>query len=332
MKYTELTEDDFTLVTSNGKMVITGLELEKKQIKEAAIYREDDNSYCCLLPAGDRQIQLPQINGLNINYQEFRKVGSSSLGKYILISCNHKAYIPNFIQILKEILSQFDNSNLDLCDCLVMVISKWRHFLSAPQQNILDEENIIGLLGELLFLELIIREVNYSFIQYWTADRGEEDFICGNTIIEIKTSPKEKHAHYINGIDQLLVDPSNKKYILSILLTESGFSEELTLPILIDKIASILSYYPNLLDLFYNKLKARNYDIRDSVHYEPYRYFVYRAGLFNVDDNFPKLTNKELSQPLNPRISKVRYLLDMEGLSNIEMFSVDYKKILNNGQ
>jgi hypothetical protein len=328
MKYTELTAADFTLVTSQGKMLLTLLELEKKNSIEAAIYCESDGSFCCLLPAVNSKIKLPDINGLVIEYQDFKKVGSVTLDRFILIKCTHKSYFDNFIQILKEILGQYDNTDLALSDCLIIVISKWRHFLSAPKVNILDEDEIVGLLGELLFIDLILKEVDCSYIEHWTADRGEEDFIYGDTIIEIKTTKKEKHAHYINGIDQLLVDKNKTKYILSILLTESGNGQPLTLPFLINQIATTLSNYPNLIDLFYDKLRVRKYDIRDSSLYEPFNYFIYRTGLFLVDDDFPKLTSQELSNPLNSRISKISYLLDMEGLSSKEMSSVNFKNLL----
>jgi hypothetical protein len=327
MKYSELTAADFTLVSSQGKILLTLLELEKKQDIKASIYCESDDTFCCLLPAQDCNIELPEINGLVIQYQDFKKVGSSVMERYILIKCNHKNYFDNFIQILKEILGQYDNTDLALSDCLILVISKWRHFLSEPKQDILSEDDIVGLIGELLFLDIVLKEVKPSLIEYWTADRGEEDFIYGKTVVEIKTTTKEKHAHYINGIDQLLVDSRKNKFILSQLLTLSGTGPELTLPLLVNDITSVLSIYPNLVDLFYEKLKARKYDIRDNCYYEPFKYFIYRAGLFKVDDTFPKLTTKELSQPLNPRISKLSYLLDMEGLSNIDLFKIDFKKL-----
>jgi hypothetical protein len=327
MKYTELTSADFTLVTSQGKMLLTLLELEKKQSIEAAIYCDSDGSFCCLLPAVNSKIKLPEINGLLIQYQDFKKVGSVVLERFILIKCTHKSYFDNFIQILKEILGQYDNTDLALSDCLIIVISKWRHFLSAPKINILDEDEIVGLIGELLFIDLVLRDVGYSHIEHWTADRGEEDFICGDTIVEIKTTKKEKHSHYINGIDQLLVDNNKTKYILSILLTESGNGQPLTLPILINRITSTLSNYPYLIELFYDKLSARRYDIRDSSLYDTFEYFVYRTGLFLIDNDFPKLTSKQLSSPLNSRISKVSYLLDMEGLNCKEMFSFNFKSL-----
>ena len=63
--------------------------------------------------------------------------------------------------MLKEILSEYDNSNNSLEKSLNKVISRWRHFLSLPKLNILPEDEIIGLIGELLLLEKFL--INDSF-------------------------------------------------------------------------------------------------------------------------------------------------------------------------
>lgn len=329
MKYSELEEKDFTLVASDGMIVLTQLELVNKQGAEIAIFCEEDGSYCCLLPASSIELKLPEINGLVLQYQTHRLTGKIEDQNFILLKCKTKGYFLNFIQILKEILNQFDNSDLNLSDCLLIVIAKWRHFLSAPKTNILNEDEIIGLIGELIFLERVLKDVNVVLIENWTADRGEEDFIFKHIIVEVKTTQKEKHSHFINGIDQLLIDSSKKKYILSILLAKIGVGDLYSLPIIISEIDLILKDYPHLLDVFYEKLKARNYDQRDSLYYQDYSYYMNKGGLFEVNDNFPKLTTNELKQPLNSRVSKVSYRVDMEGLPNINLLSMDFKNILN---
>lgn len=327
MKYSDLKETDFTAIQSQGKFLPTLLELEIKTNFDALIFSESDNSFCCLLPVIDFNIVLPQMSGLLIEYQNYKKVGATNPDKYILIKCGHKAYLQNFVLILKEILTVFDTTDLGLSNSLTLVISKWRHFLSVPKLGILNEDEIIGLIGELIFIEFVLRNVDVQLLKNWTADRGEEDFILERTIIEIKTTRKEKHEHIINGIDQLLIDQSISKYILSILLNQGESNSDITLPSIINDCVIQITNYPELLDLFYQKLKSRKYDIRDSIHYEPYKFRVNRTGLFEVDDCFPKLTTRELSNPLNTRISKVRYLVDMEGLQNTDMYLVDYKKL-----
>lgn len=329
MKYLDLQETDFTAIQSQGKFLPTMLELEIKTNLEALIFRESDDSFCCLLPVVDPGAELPQMSGLIIEYKTYKKVGFQNPDNYILIKCSHKAYLQNFVLILKEILTVYDTTDLNLSNSLLLVISKWRHFLSIPKLGILNEDEIIGLIGELFFVEHILRNVDIQLLKNWTADRGEEDFIFENKIIEIKTTRKEKHEHIINGIDQLLVESSVDKYILSILLNPSDSSNDISLPIIIAECINHIYNFPELLDLFYQKLKSRKYDIRDSIHYESFKYKILRTGLFEVNDHFPKLTTTELSKPLNPRISKVRYLVDMEGLSNTEMTLVDYNKVFN---
>ena len=327
MKYLDLKETDFTAIQSQGKFLPTKLELEIKTDFEALIFSESDISFCCLLPVIDFNIVLPQMSGLSIEYQNYKKVGSTAPDNYILIKCSHKSYLQNFVLILKEILSVFDTQDLGLSKSLLLVISKWRHFLSTPKLGILNEDEIIGLIGELIFIEFVLRNIDVQLLKNWTADRGEEDFIVKEVIIEIKTTRKEKHEHIINGIDQLLIDQSSNKYILSILLNQGESDGDISLPSIINDCIIQIINYPELLDLFYQKLKSRKYDIRDSFHYEPHKFIMNRTGLFEVDEKFPKLTTKELSSPLNTRVSKVRYLVDMEGLQNTDMYLVDYKKL-----
>jgi hypothetical protein len=279
-----------------------------------------------LLPTFDSSLKLPEINGLSINYKEYKKVGSLESESYILLKCTFNQYFDYYIQILKEILGLYDNSDLSLSECITTVITRWRHFLSLPKLGVLDVAGIIGLLGELIYLDLVVESGNPSFINFWTADSGEEDFIFGDTIVEVKTTEKASHSHYINGIDQLSVMTGQKKYILSVLLTDHGNGELYALPSIINKITHGLKGDPMLLDLFYQKIKSRGYDIRDHAHYESYQFFINKVGVFDVGDDFPKLTSNQLSRPLSSRISKVSYLLDLEGLSVIDSGTHNYKK------
>jgi hypothetical protein len=180
----------------------------------------------------------------------------------------------------------------------------------------MSDENIIGLMGELLFLRKLIDHFGTDAIDYWVADRGEEDFVMINNIVEVKCSLKEKHEHIINGIDQLMELPSRSKIILSLLLVESEKEDDFHLPKIIMEITDLFFDSPSSLDSFYTKLRNRGYDPRDEKLYLDHTYKLYKGGYFKVDESFPKLTTKELKQPLNSRISKVRYTIDMEGLSN----------------
>jgi len=291
------------------------------------IFKDNSAKYSCLLGTDETLRQLPKINGLRIVYDNFGEEGFKKTS-FILIECSIPAYFKNYTEILTEILTDFDSGKEDITVSVQKVISKWRHFLSEPKSEILPEDKIIGLLGEVIFLRKLIPEYAQNSVGMWTGDRGEEDFIRNEKVVEVKTTLKERHEHIINGIDQLRVLPGRLKHICSFLFVKSSNDNSVNLPDTIDEIAAFLHDFPEAYELFFRKLKHQGYDTRDIELYRGFSYLPLKAGIFLVDDNFPKLTTAELSQSLNPRISKVRYLLDMEGLPNLSLSEVDIKDIL----
>ena len=54
------------------------------------------------------------------------------------------------------------------------------------------------------------------------------------------------------------------------------------------------------------------------IHQEEYRktkFDMYGGKFFTVNEYFPKLTSDYLKQPLDCRVSEIRYTIDLEGLS-----------------
>jgi hypothetical protein len=274
------------------------------------------------LPIDSTSVKLPEINGLIINYQLFGEAGFEKKN-YILLECHSKAYLPNYTEILKEIISEYDNGSSELVKVINKIISKWRHFLAQPVSLVMKEDEIVGLLGELMFLLKLIMVHNTAALTIWTAERGEEDFISSGKVIEVKTTLKEKHEHIINGIDQLLIETGRVKHILSLLVRSSASENAINLPAIVKECAEMFAEDPENYDQFFKKLKIRGYDARDYLQYLEFSYEYIRGGYFKVDSTFPKLTTDELAEPLNSRISKLRYSLDMEGLPSRDFLLTD---------
>jgi hypothetical protein len=315
MIYKDFQATDFESIPKGEKINARVLDFENNKHLKAFVFSEKAGVYSCLLPVNDTKSKLPELSGILIHYEQF-KMPASEMRWHVLIECRTKAYLVNFTEILKEIISELDKGKSDTVKCLHLVISKWRHFLSVPSSEILSEENILGLLGELLLLKTLIDAFKADAISYWAAERGEEDFFINNRVIEVKATLKEKHEHVINGIDQLLILKGKNKFILSLLFLKSENDFDFNLPHVINQCVESLSDFPPALDLFFSKLKLRGYDHRDSNLYLKHNYKLYKGGYFEVNESFPRLTNHELIQPLNSRISKVRYTIDMEGLPN----------------
>jgi hypothetical protein len=327
MIYKDFQATDFESIPKEEKINARVLDLENNKELKVFIFSEKAGIYSCLLPVTEISSKLPELNGLLIQYEQFKMPGSE-MRWYVLIECRTAAYLLNFTEILKEIISELDKGKFDTVKCVYLVISKWRHFLSIPASEILSEENIIGLLGELLLLKRLLDAYDTEAINYWVANRGEEDFIKASKVIEVKATLREKHEHIINGIDQLLILPGRSKIILSILLIKSEKDNDLNLPRIIKQCAEYLAYNPSALESFYIKLKSRGYDHRDENLYLNHNYKLYKGGYFKIDESFPKLTNNELIQPLNSRISKIRYTIDMEGLPNKDFLLTELNDVI----
>jgi hypothetical protein len=329
MLYTNITPETFEKIPVGEKITARTISLEIRRDTKIYIFKSNTGSYSCLFQVENTKTKLPEINGINISYETFSE-SNSDMMLFIRFECTYLIYLREYTEILKEIIQDFDKGGTQSIILSVKkIISKWKYFLSEPQGDILNEDNIIGLIGELLLLKKIIVFDKENSISFWEASRGEEDFIIEQSIIEVKTTIKESHQHTINGIDQLKTTQGRSKYILSILISLTNEENSLTLPRLISDITDFLFDNPALNDLFLQKLKARGYDIRDSEIYLKYKYSLRRGALFTVDDSFPKLTTAQLSTPLSPRISKISYLIDLEGIDCIDFIDLNIKRFIS---
>ena len=322
MNYKDLKPHDFEVLPVGDTINALQIKLDTRIDTIVYIFRNISENHSCLLQSVPGTGKLPIVRGVNIVHETFGKPDEEKL-PFIHLECTLPAYQDNFTVIIREILADFDNSSADMEDSVNKIISKWKHFLSAPPIDLMPEEEILGLLGELMLLERLTRMVGSKAVEIWTADRGEEDFIKDINVVEVKSTLKERHEHIINGIDQLLIVPDRRKYILSLLFTKKEGNDSLSLPKLIKSVSQTLANYPEAYDSFFRKLHHRNYDPRDAEDYQKFQYALIKGGFFKVNEAFPKLTTTELSIPLNPRVSRVRYLLDMEGIENIDFVETD---------
>ena len=327
MQQFKLEINQFGTFSLGDKYMPKKITLENRKDIEVYIFIDEYKYFNCLFSTVNTDEKLPQITGLTITYEKFKKFGSE-LSDFILVKCKQEQYVNYFLQILNEILEHINNSNIGLVKSINIIILKWRHFLSLPKSYILDETDIIGLIGELLLLDKILDNENYNAINFWVAEERKEDFLINSNIIEVKATLNRNHVHIINGIDQLLIIPNFNKYILSIILTKTNSIDKINLPYLIEKINDKINQHPEKTELFYFKLKQRKYDIRDREEYLNFNYELITAGYFFIDENFPKLTTNELTIALNNRISKIRYTIDLEGLPHDDFSTFDIAKFI----
>lgn len=257
----------------------------------------------------DETFQSTRLIDLNINTRHDGK-------KAVCFSLVEEIDSDIFYRFCQDIIeSTKDVSNVNGLKIINARWNRWINMFKNPFSKILSENEIRGLIGELVFLR------DYMFDKYgieksiesWEGpNSSHKDIEIEDTWYEIKTTSQGATTVKISSIEQL---DSNRDGYLTIVELEKAnrnVSGCLTLNKLVEEISTML---PNdsIVREYYKKLSTISYS-----YYEEYDSFVYdkkNMKFYIVNDKFPKL--KAVDMP--KQVAKVSYELI---ISNIKEFIV----------
>ena len=205
-------------------------------------------------------------------------------------------------------------------------LRRWQEFLKRKKFNILSEEKIKGLIGELLFLkeELIPKFGSTDAIKFWLGPKGApQDFCVNNSAIEVKcqlggTTDNIK----ISSIEQLFSQmPKLYLYVVTLGKTTEDNINAVNLPIMIDQISKILEEEDSTsINLFQDLLLEVGYDF--SKKYYEYNYLFVEKHFYNVIDGFPRITPESI--PIG--IIRVTYNISLADCSPFELETLNLEE------
>ena len=200
-------------------------------------------------------------------------------------------------------------------------LNRWKKFFAAEKPRLLSTEAVRGLFAELQFLRLLYQchLTQTAVLESWCGpDGGHQDFIFGNTAVEVKAlSGQERQTVRISSEDQLTT--STDKLFLKIYrlsdLPNSPHARSLNklVRIIEDEIPDSTA-----VELFISKLTAFGYVEIDE--YENPQMVVTSQQVYRVQDPFPRITRSNIS----PGLTRVKYEINLE---SIESFKCDESKI-----
>lgn len=187
------------------------------------------------------------------------------------------------------------------------------------RRSLITEARQIGLMGELCFLQGVLRGWGNAGFSAWLGPAGERhDFRMGDTEIEVKSTTAGARRHLINGLGQLEPSPGRNLYVLSIQFELAGMGGGRTLPDRIQNIRGLLNAHVEQRSAFEEYVKALGYIDADAPLYMRAFQLRSRPVLVPVNADFPKLTGEEVAKvvpaALLPRIDSVQYEVDLGGL------------------
>lgn len=247
------------------------------------------------------------VNGLSVDLRS-GKSGSQRL----VLALDRQIDRDLFESLCRTLVSAL-NSASDSSTALAITLAhlkRWKLFLTGRGGQRLSEEAVRGLFAELVFLrELIEHRGSDAAVEAWRGpERSHQDFIFGNTAIEIKSlSGAERSEVQISSEDQL--ESLNDNLFLRIyrLNALAEAVEALSLNALIAIVHSILDSAESIAS-FDRKLIAHNY--APLPDYDDPKFAVSDIRTFKVSANFPRLVRSQLPAG----ITKISYRIRLESI------------------
>ncbi len=193
-------------------------------------------------------------------------------------------------------------------------IQRWKIFMSGRKSRILSPEEIRGLFGELQFLRLLYQGGlnEKAAVEAWAGpEGGHQDFIFGNTAVEIKSLlGRERSTVRISSEDQLetLCD---KLFLVIFRLNEMSESDQaISLNALVRLIEGELNDV-GAVENFHRLLAAYGYIEIDD--YDNTKFVVAARHAYFVDKDFPRLIRSRVPEG----IVRATYEIELEKIRHL---------------
>lgn len=308
-----------------NSMEFTGQFITVEPSKRRVVgFYDNKNLLHLLVESEEKSFEAIMRNGMSAELRTVElRDGSAFCG--VDFVCNQIGFDEYFLKIINEILKE--SARLDNVEQVTpRVIENWFHFLEKPRKPCLDFNKIVGLIGELKTIETLY-ELKYepqNILEFWTGpDSGKRDFMFGDFDIEVKTSAKQEgHIHRINGLDQLTIIGEEVIYLFSWNIKKEHSEQAFNLAGLINEIESDI--FVNLAERvqFRDKLYLEGYDVRNEDDYEKWRFSVKGSKFLMVNEQFPRICQTSFVNPLDDRILRVEYDIDLNGMDSLDLTTI----------
>ncbi len=239
----------------------------------------------------------------NINVQlKQREDGKLALSFDLL----DNSYESMFIVFCKDIINSCESSgNNNAISNAIKRWNAWNALFRKKNPNILNKNEIQGLIGELIELKqnILLKYDEGDAINSWRGPLlGHKDFEISDTWYEVKSAHENSIEIVINSLEQLESDVTGYLVVVKLDETSSVYTGSINLNSIVQDVLSNLKDL-NSIDTFYKKLESVGYSY--NVEYNDYNYIYKSTDRYTVDSNFPRLTREQV----NLSINRVKYTI-----------------------
>ena len=228
--------------------------------------------------------------------------------------------ILSLYQGIKNIVQVDEYSNY-----FIQAFYRWSEFFEDKNSDLLSEEEIKGIIGELLVLKLLISdylkfEINF-LLKAWTGPYDKaSDFELHTKNIEVKTKYPSENEVKISSEYQLDVtqDKGLELFVVSLL---SDFKNGVNIKDLISEIKVLVQNSSGDISILWKALSQKNINSKNICLYDEYRFALVNLIIYNCAlDNFPKLCRSSLPD----EVSGLKYILRTNMLSSFIINQLEF--------
>ncbi len=157
-----------------------------------------------------------------------------------------------------------------------------------------------------------------EIVDRWRGPFGSRhDFEWDSGSVEVKaTTSTRGRIHRINGLDQLAPPEAGELLFFSLRLHEEAGATN-TLPSIIATCLAQLDGDADSLNQFEKALAQTGYSPAHDEEYAKLRLRIVEEGLFQVRDDFPRLTATLLTAGVPPGVERVKYEINLSGFNHL---------------
>lgn len=267
-----------------------------------------------LIPVPDAEVlrTIADLNGLRV------RLRVTDAGPYLSVTADPQ-HERVFTPIGREIVQAVFSEGREPWAAVDSIVRRWLAAFRAIRPA-MSRSVQIGLIGELIILaRVMIPTLGAAAILSWSGAESERhDFIAGLLHIEVKTTTRVRHEHEISRLDQLWIGGEATLVLASVRL-ESTMGGNMTVATMVDEVLHLIRGEPGLADTFLLKLFRLDWTDEMRRSGELLAFNLSEAAFFEVDDQFPRLT-EDFDPPTG--VVAVRYTISLANLPTLDLDEV----------
>lgn len=255
------------------------------------IGRNLNNTKSLIILCSDQIKQIPSSSEIQAMSMKFKN-GQWILEFRLLNSKSDELFLQLCWDLIK--CSNYGKNPLQI---VILRYKKWQKLLQFRRKKQLSFIEQKGLLGELLYMEFLLDEMDIApevILDAWMGPEGNnQDYIFDTTWAEIKTITMEADSVRISSLEQLDCDKDGTLEIL-ILEEEGPGTKQISLISEVKLLRLKFIKNPVLLDQFNVKLTKCGYIDDDEEEYGKHQFRFIAHNTYLVNSDFPKLIKRNV--------------------------------------